>query len=202
MRVPGGQRYQAREYDVEPDASNASYFFAAAALTGGRVRVEHLGRNSAQGDLRFLEVLEQMGCRVQRGDDFIEVEGPEQLTGLDVDMNAFSDMAQTLAAIAPFATGPTAIRNIAHTRHQETDRLAAMAQELRRLGVTVDETPDALHIEPSPPQPAVIETYDDHRMAMSFALVGLKVPGIAIRDPDCVRKTFPDYFARLERLKG
>jgi 3-phosphoshikimate 1-carboxyvinyltransferase len=201
MRVPGGQRYRAREYDVEPDASNASYFFAAAALTGGRVRVEHLGTHSAQGDLRFLDVLRAMGCAVQRGEDAIEVRGPERLKGVDVDMNAFSDMAQTLAALAPFATTPTTIRNIAHTRHQETDRLAAMATELRRLGVPVEESADALRIEPAAPQPAVIDTYDDHRMAMSFALIGLKAPGISLRDPGCVAKTFPDYFERLERLR-
>jgi 3-phosphoshikimate 1-carboxyvinyltransferase len=202
MRVPGGQCYRACEYDVEPDASNASYFFAAAALTGGRVRVEHLGNHSAQGDLRFLDVLEAMGCAVQRGEDAIEVRGPERLRGVDVDMNAFSDMAQTLAAMAPFAGTPTTIRNIAHTRHQETDRLAAMATELRRLGVPVEESADALRIEPAVPQPAIIDTYDDHRMAMSFALVGLKAPGIALRDPGCVAKTFPDYFARLEGLRG
>jgi 3-phosphoshikimate 1-carboxyvinyltransferase len=201
MIVPGGQRYRAIDYEVEPDASNASYFFAAAAITGGRVRVRHLGRDSAQGDIRFLDVLEAMGCTVTAVEDGVEVRGPERLRGLEVDMSAISDMAQTLAAIAPFAAEPVTIRNIAHTRLQECDRIHAMASELDRMGVRVEEFPDGLRIHPGRPQPAVIETYDDHRMAMSFALAGLVVPGIRIRNPRCVRKTFPDYFAQLETLR-
>jgi 3-phosphoshikimate 1-carboxyvinyltransferase len=201
LSVPGHQRYHAREYAIEPDASSASYLFAAAAITGGHVRLDGLGRESTQGDYRFLEVLERMGCRVDRSPAATDVWGPQRLLGVDEDMQDISDMAQTLAALAPFADGPTAIRNIANTRLKETDRIDAMATELRRLGQSVDEFPDGLRITPQPVQPAAIATYDDHRMAMAFALVGLRSPGIRIREPDCVAKTFPDFFARLEQLR-
>ncbi len=201
LQVAGGQRYTGREYRVEPDASNASYFFGAAAITGGRVRVPGLGRGSKQGDLRLLEALEQMGCTVTRGDDFIEVSGPERLRAVQVDANAYSDMAQTLYALAPFAEGVTEVRNVEHSRLQECDRIAASAAELRRLGQEVEEFPDGLRITPGPIQPAIVQTYNDHRMAMAFALVGLKAPGIAIADPTCTRKTFPDYWERLEGLR-
>jgi 3-phosphoshikimate 1-carboxyvinyltransferase len=202
LHVPGGQSYRARDYTVEPDASNASYFFAAAAITGGTVRVRHLGRNSKQGDLALLAVLETMGCAVDRGEDYIEVRGPERLRGVTVDANAFSDMAQTLYAMAPFAEGVTEVRNVEHSRVQECDRISASATELRRLGQAVEEFPDGLRITPRPITPAVVQTYNDHRMAMAFALVGLKVPGISIADPGCTAKTFPDYWQRLERLRG
>ncbi len=201
VRVAGGQRYQARDYGVEPDASSASYFFAAAALTGGHVRVEGLGVASAQGDYRFLEVLERMGCRVEREEAFTEVWGPDRLAGVDEAMGDISDMAQTLAAMAPFFEGPTTIRGIANTRIKETDRIAAMVTELRRLGQEVEEFPDGLRVTPAPVRAAAVATYDDHRMAMAFALVGLRVPGIRILDPGCVAKTFPDYFARLAELR-
>lgn len=202
LHVPGGQGYRAADYAVEPDASNASYFLAAAALTGGRVRVPGLGPASRQGDLRLLDALEAMGCTVTRGPDFVEVRGSAQLRGITVDANAYSDMAQTLYALAPFAAGPTEVRNVAHSRLQECDRIAASAAELRRLGQDVEEFPDGLRIIPRPVTPAVVQTYDDHRMAMAFALVGLRVPGIAIADPGCTAKTFPDYWQRLERLRG
>ena len=198
--VPGGQRYLSRAYDIEPDASGASYFFAAAAVTGGRVRVEHLGGDSAQGDLRFVEVLERMGCTVTQGADFTEVAGPAQLHGVDADMGDISDTAQTLAAIAPFADGPVTIRNIAHVRAKESDRVAATATQLRRLGLQVDERPDGLTVHPGAMHAADIETYDDHRMAMSFAVTGLRAPGIRIKDPDCVSKTFPDFWERFGKL--
>ncbi len=148
FRVARGQRYQGRRYHIEPDASNASYFFAAAAVTGGRVRVNGLGRASTQGDLNFVRALEAMGARVEIGDDFTEVRGPRdgQLHGVDIDMNAISDTAQTLAAIAPFADGPTTIRGIGHARLKETDRVAALATELRKMGQDVDERPDGLTI--------------------------------------------------------
>jgi 3-phosphoshikimate 1-carboxyvinyltransferase len=201
LTVPGRQSYHACSYAVEPDASSASYFFAAAALTGGHVRVEGLGRGSAQGDYRFLEVLERMGCQVERGDTATDVRGPKRLVGVDVDMRDISDTAQTLAAIAPFAAGPTTIRNIGHIRLKETERIAAMATELRRLGQGVEEFPDGLRINPAPVTPAAVATYDDHRMAMSFGLVGLRAPGIRILDAGCVAKTFPDYFARLDHLR-
>jgi 3-phosphoshikimate 1-carboxyvinyltransferase len=201
LSVPGQQRYHPRDYSIEPDASSASYFFAAAALTGGHVRVEGLGQDSAQGDYQFLEVLERMGCRVERGVAATDVWGPEHLTGVDEDMHDISDMAQTLAVLAPFAQGATTIRNIANTRLKETDRIAAMAIELRRLGQQVEEFSDGLRITPAPMVPAAIATYEDHRMAMAFALIGLRCRGIRIQDPGCVAKTFPDYFARLEQLR-
>jgi 3-phosphoshikimate 1-carboxyvinyltransferase len=202
LQVPGGQRYTACDYTVEPDASNASYFFGAAAITGGRVRVPYLGRGSKQGDLALLDALEQMGCTVTRGDDFVEVQGPERLQPISVDANAYSDMAQTLYALAVFAEGPTEVRNVEHSRLQECDRISASAAELRRLGQEVEEFPDGLRITPRPIAPAVVQTYNDHRMAMAFALVGLKAPGVQIADPSCTRKTFPDYWDRLERLRG
>lgn len=203
FRVPGGQSYRSQVYCVEPDASAASYFFAAAAITGGRARVEGLGIESLQGDTAFVDVLGKMGCTVRKTPDFIEVQGPETLRGVDVDMNAISDTVMTLAAIAPFACGPTVIHNVAHIRHKETDRLAALATELRRLGVEVEERPDGLAIQPAKHlRPAVVETYDDHRMAMSFAVAGLRAPGISIQNPGCVAKTLPDFFQRLEALRA
>ncbi|MBT5872363.1 MAG: 3-phosphoshikimate 1-carboxyvinyltransferase [Candidatus Latescibacteria bacterium] len=201
IHVPGGQIYKPMEYAVEPDASAASYFFAAAAVTGGRVRVEGLGTNSAQGDLKFVDVLETMGCKVVREAWATEVTGPEQLTGIDVDMSPISDTALTLAAIAPFADSPVTMRGLAHTRAQETDRISAPSSELRRLGICVDEFLDRMTIYPGTPIEGVVETYDDHRMAMGFALIGLRVPGIFIANPDCTAKTFPDYFARLSHLR-
>src|SRR3712207_3050716 len=168
LRVRPGQRYRGRAYRVEPDASNASYFFAAAAVTGGRVRVEGLGAGSAQGDLGFVDALAAMGASVVVADDYTEVRGPAggRLVGVDLDMNAISDTAQTLAAVAPFAAGPTTIRGIAHARLKETDRISALATELRRLGQTVEEFPDGMRITPRPIHPTEIDTYDDHRMAI------------------------------------
>lgn len=200
--VPGRQTYRAPEsYTVEPDASAASYFFAAAAISGGRVRVPGIGRNALQGDAAFVDVLEAMGCTVTRGDDFLEVTGTADLRGVAWDMNAISDTVMTLAAVAPFAASPTVIENVAHIRHKETDRLSAVAAELTRLGVRVEERADGLTIFPADRiAPATIQTYDDHRMAMAFALVGLRAPGVVIADPKCVAKTFPDYFDRLDAL--
>lgn len=200
MHVPGGQRYRAGEFAVEPDASNASYFLAAAALTGGRTRIPGLGSGSRQGDLRLLEVLQAMGCRVTLTQDYVEVQGPDRLAPFHVDAGEFSDMAQTLYALAVFADGPSEVRGVAHSRLQECDRVAASAAELRRLGQEVVEFPDGLRITPRPVTPAVVRTYHDHRMAMAFALVGLRAPGVAVADPGCTAKTFPDYWARLEEL--
>jgi 3-phosphoshikimate 1-carboxyvinyltransferase len=206
--IPGRQRYRARpDYVVEPDASAASYFLAAAAITGGRVRIHGIGGGALlQGDWAFADVLARMGCRVTRGGDFLEVAGTGTLSGVSLDMNAISDTVMTLAAVAPFADGPTVIENVAHIRHKETDRIAAVAAELRRLGVRVDERADGLTIHPIASDeailPATVRTYDDHRMAMAFALVGLRARGggVRIADPGCVSKTFPDYFARLAGL--
>jgi 3-phosphoshikimate 1-carboxyvinyltransferase len=188
------------EYQIEPDASAASYFFGAAAITGSRITVLELPEKSLQGDIRFLDLLADMGCRVERCSSGITVHG-RRLRGIDVDMNDISDTVMTLAAVACFAEGPTTIRNVAHIRHKETDRLAALAAELRRVGAGVEEFADGLTITPAPLHDAVIETYNDHRMAMSMALIGLRVPGIVIRNPGCVAKTYPDFFTDLEQLR-
>ncbi|MGC4190197.1 MAG: 3-phosphoshikimate 1-carboxyvinyltransferase [Thermomicrobiales bacterium] len=202
FRVVPGQRYEGRAYQIEPDASNASYFFAAAAVTGGEVTVNGLGSHSTQGDLGFVRVLERMGATVTMTDIQTTVRGPEggALRGGDFDFNVISDTAQTLAAIAPFADSPITIRGIAHNRVKETDRIADVATELRRLGQDVEEFPDGLTIRPRPVTPAEVHTYADHRMAMSFALTGLRAPGVTILDPGCTAKTFPDYFQRLANL--
>src|ERR1700678_3415516 len=199
--VPGGQWYRAQRFVVEPDASSASYFAAAAALVGGTVRIEGLTSSSVQGDLGFLGVLQQMGARVVWHPDHVEVTGTGQLTGVDVAMNSMPDMVATLAAIAPFASSPTTIRNVAFIRHHESDRIRALATELRRLGATVVEHDDGLAIAPSAMLPAAVETYDDHRIAMSFAVTGLKLGGLKIKQPGCVVKTFPDFFDRLAALR-
>ncbi len=194
--------YRARTYAIEPDASAAGYFFAAAAITGGTVTVEGLGTESIQGDLAFVDLLEHMGCAVAREKTATTVTGGA-LRAIDVDMNAISDTVMTLAVVALFARGITRIRNVAHIRHKETDRIRALAVELRKFGATVTEQPDGLIL--FPPEgplttPATIQTYDDHRMAMSFALVGLKVPGVTILDPACVAKTYPAFWDDLAKL--
>jgi 3-phosphoshikimate 1-carboxyvinyltransferase len=187
-------------FNIEPDASAASYFFGGASITGGSVQVPELSTNSIQGDIRFVSLLEDMGCKVVRGSNSVTVTGGV-LQGLDADMNDISDCVMTLAAVACFADGPTTIRNVAHIRHKETDRLKALATELRKVGVEVDEFADGLKITPRPLHGAEIETYNDHRMAMSMALIGLKVPGIVIRNPGCVTKTYPRFFEDLELLR-
>lgn len=202
FRVRPGPGYVATSYAVEPDASAASYFFAAAAITGGRVKVEGLGTESLQGDLRFVRVLEAMGCRVRETATYTEVIGPApgSLRGIEVNMSDLSDTAQTLAAVAVFASGPTRVKGIGFIRRKETNRVAAVVTELNRLGVHAEEEADGFLIRPSPARAAAVETYDDHRMAMSFALIGLRIPGIRILDPACVSKTFPAYFESLAAL--
>ncbi len=199
--VVAPQSYTPTDYAVEPDASAASYFFAAAAITGGKVTVDGLTYHSLQGDIGFVEVLEQMGCKVDWDANSTTVHGGP-LKGVDVDMNAISDTVQTLVAVAVFADGPTRIRNVAHIRHKETNRIEAVLNELRRLGIRAEEHPDGLTVYPGPVRPATVETYDDHRMAMSFALIGLRVPGIRIANPECTSKTYPDFFRDLEALCG
>jgi 3-phosphoshikimate 1-carboxyvinyltransferase len=200
--VAGGRPYRARRYEVEPDASSAVYPLAAAAIAGGRVRVPGIPRDSLQADLALLEVLERMGCGVERTDDYVELSGPgaDGLRGVDVDMNATPDAVLALAVVALFARGPTTIRNVVQLRDHETDRLAALETELGRLGARARAGADFLRIEPGPLRGAEIATYDDHRMAMSFALAGLRVPGVTILEPRCVSKTWPDFFTALERL--
>jgi 3-phosphoshikimate 1-carboxyvinyltransferase len=198
--VPGGQWYRAQRYHVEPDASSASYFAAAAAFCGGRVRIAGLTTSSVQGDTGFLGVLEKMGARVTWLDGAVEVEGRGSLSGIDIDMNPMPDMVPTLAAIAPFASTPTTIRGVGFIRHHESDRIQALATELGRLGATVRPTEDGLEIEPSELHGAEIETYDDHRIAMAFAVTGLKTSGVTIKNPGSVTKTFPDFFEKLAAL--
>jgi 3-phosphoshikimate 1-carboxyvinyltransferase len=199
--IPGQQRYQRiHQYFIEPDASAASYWWGLAAITNSSITVPSLARASLQGDVRFVEVLREMGCRVETYAGTLTVHGGP-LRGIDVDMNDISDTVMTLAAVALFAEGSTTIRNVAHIRHKETDRLAALATELRRIGAEVEEFADGLRIIPRPLHGAEIETYNDHRMAMSMALVGLKVPGIVIKNPECVAKTYPGFFADLEKLR-
>jgi 3-phosphoshikimate 1-carboxyvinyltransferase len=200
--VPGKQpRLLRGRYEVEPDASAASYFFAAAAITGGTVTISGLSRESLQGDVAFVDLLEQMGCRVEVCSSGITVHG-RPLRGIDTDMNAISDTVMTLAAVACFAEGPTVIRNVRHVRHKETDRLSAIANELRKIGADITEFDEGLRIEPRTIHGAVIETYDDHRMAMSMALIGLRIPGIVIRDPGCVAKTYPGFWRDLDQLRA
>jgi 3-phosphoshikimate 1-carboxyvinyltransferase len=199
--VPSGQHYAARPYAVEPDASGASYFFAAAAVTGGRVVVPRLGRRSAQGDLGLLDVLSRMGCDVAIGADTITVRGATRLRAVDADFTRMGDVATTLMAIAPFADGPVTVRGIAQTHYEESDRPVAAATELRRMGLTVDSTWDSVTIHPGTPQPCEVQTYDDHRIAMSFAVTGLRAPGIRIAGPECVSKTFPEFFDVLRTLR-
>ena len=189
-------------YIIESDASAASYFFAAPAICGGTVRVENILRQSKQGDIAFLDVLKQMGCNVAEGENFIEVTGASNLRGIDVDMRDIPDTAQTLAAVAPFASSPTRIRGIASARVKETDRVHATCNELTRLGVRVTEHEDGMTIYPCGKFiPATVQTYNDHRMAMAFSLIGLRVDGVSIENPNCVSKTFPNFFEVLGQLR-
>jgi 3-phosphoshikimate 1-carboxyvinyltransferase len=197
--IEGRQVYQDGSFEIEPDASAASYFFAAAAITGGKVLVPELFRRSLQGDVRFVHVLEEMGCRVTEDDPGLRVDGGP-LRGVEADMGDISDCVMTLAAIACFAQGTTTIRNVAHIRHKETDRLLALATELRRIGVNVKELADGLAITPSAIRGELVRTYNDHRMAMSLSLLGLRVNGIIIENPGCVAKTYPEFYSDFNRL--
>jgi 3-phosphoshikimate 1-carboxyvinyltransferase len=204
--APSG--YTATDYAIEPDASAASYFVAAAAITGGSATIEGLSRRSMQGDVGFCDALERMGCRVTWHEgaeatdrDAVTVAG-RAAKGVDLDMNAISDTVPTLAVVALFADSETTIRNVAHIRDKETDRIGDLVRELRRLGGHVVEHADGLTIRPTPLVGAGVRTYDDHRMAMSLALAGLRVPGVLIHDPGCVAKTFPGYWTSLGRFAG
>jgi len=203
FRIKGQQTYVSPgTYLVEGDASSASYFLAAAAIKGGTVRVTGIGKNSMQGDIRFADVLERMGAKITWAEDYIECTRGS-LTGIDMDMNHIPDAAMTIATTALFAQGPTTLRNIYNWRVKETDRLAAMATELRKVGATVEEGEDYIRVEP--PQSltfAEIGTYNDHRMAMCFSLVALSDTPVTILDPKCTAKTFPDYFDRLAGISS
>jgi 3-phosphoshikimate 1-carboxyvinyltransferase len=198
--VPHGQTYRARELRIEGDYSSASYFFAAAAVTGGTVRVDGLNPASLQGDARLIDLLERMGCRTERGEEFVAVEGPAELAGIDADLGTMPDVAPTLAIVALFARGSTRIRGVPHLRIKESDRIAALVAEINRLGGEASPEADGLTIRPRPLSGARIETYGDHRMAMAFAIAGLRIPGLLIADPDCVSKSFPAYWDLLESL--
>jgi 3-phosphoshikimate 1-carboxyvinyltransferase len=200
FQVPGGQSYLPREYEIEADASSASYFWAAAALTGGRVTITNLSLESCQGDAAFPRVLERLGCRIISAPEGLTVEGGP-LQGLQVDMAAMPDLVPTLAVLAAFAKGDTVITGVAHLRHKESDRLAAVAAELGKMGISAQETPDGLIIHGGAPRGAAIDTYQDHRIAMSFAVAGLKAPGMIIKDPQCVNKSFPDFWEFFEKLR-
>ncbi len=194
-----------RTYAIETDASAASYFFAVPAILGGTISVNDISLYSKQGDIQFVNILKKMGCTVYEHQNIIDVKGPDHiqnLSGIDIDMSDIPDTAQTLAVIAPFASTPTHIHGIASARVKESDRVSATCVELRRLGVTVEEHLDGMSIYPCKKiSPALINTYNDHRMAMSFSLIGLKVPGVEIENPGCVSKTFPDYFDVLDKLR-
>lgn len=200
--VKKGAAYRKNTYTVEPDMSAACYFYAAAAITGGKALVKRVHMNNTQGDLRFLKVLEQMGCSIDEQTDGIVVQGVVggRLRGLTIDMNDFSDQALTLAAIAPFAEDKVRIENIGHIRGQECDRIHAIVTELGHLGIRCEEAADAVTIYPGQPIGGVVETYEDHRVAMAFSLIGLRIEGVWIDNPQCCAKTFEHYFDILSRL--
>jgi 3-phosphoshikimate 1-carboxyvinyltransferase len=199
--VPGG-RYKSRAFLIEPDASNAAYFLALAAIhPGSKITVRGLGKDSIQGDVGFAEVLRRMGAAVAIDKDSITISGQDELQGIDIDLSPMPDTAQTLAVVAIFASGRTTIRGLATLRVKETDRLAALQNELTKLGDDIGIESDAIHIDPpSKPRPAEIATYDDHRMAMSFALAATKSPRVIIKDSQCVNKTYPTFFDDLRKI--
>jgi 3-phosphoshikimate 1-carboxyvinyltransferase len=199
FQLPGDQCYLPREYQIEADASSASYFWAAAALTEGQVTITNLSLESSQGDAAFPWVLERLGCTVSENPHGLTLQGGP-LQGITVDMSTMPDLVPTLAVLAAFAQGETVITGVAHLRHKESDRLAAVAAELTKLGIEAQETADGLVIRGGQPQGAAIHTYNDHRIAMSFAVAGLKAPGLVITDPNCVAKSFPDFWDFFERL--
>jgi len=200
--VESGQKYVPREYEIEPDVSSSCYFYSAAALTGGSALVKGVHYSSMQGDLKYLDILKKLGCTINETGEGIILKGAEKgiYNGIDVDMNECSDQAITLAALAPFASSPTVIRNIQHIKYQETNRIHAVLTELSKMGIKCTENTDGIIIYPGKPQPAIIETYDDHRMAMAFSLIGLRTNGIKIANPSCTSKTFENYFDVFKRL--
>ncbi len=199
--INSAEPYKPTSYIIEGDYSSASYFFAAAAVTGGKVTVQNLNPHSKQGDAGFLEVLQKIGCKIIKDVSGITVVGCPKLSGITIDMNEMPDMVPTLAVTALFANGKTKIENVAHLRFKESDRLYALATEMRKLGAEVTEFDDGLEIVPKEKYIGVeIETYNDHRIAMSFAVAGLKIPGIKIINPGCVKKSFPDFWNEFEKL--
>jgi 3-phosphoshikimate 1-carboxyvinyltransferase len=199
--VAAGEIYQGREYRVEGDASSASYFFLAAALLKKTIRVTGINRQSKQGDIRLLSVLEELGCKVSSGENWVEVSGNNLAEGdFTFDLNDMPDMVPTLAVLAGFRKGQTVISNVAHLRIKESNRLAALVTEMNRTGIEAEEIPEGLVIQGGKMRPAKIETYNDHRIAMSFAVAGLVVRGIEISDKKCVDKSFPAFWKELEKI--
>lgn len=194
------KKYNSCEYYIESDASGVSYFLAVAAITKGKIKINNLNPNSVQGDIKFIDLLEKMGCKIEKGKDYLFVEGPEKLNAIEVDMNSMPDTAQTLAVIASVAEGSTKITGIANLRVKETDRIGAMVNELKKVGIKAEAGEDYLIVHGGEPTPAQIATYDDHRMAMSFAVLGAKVSGIKIENPSCVSKSFPEFWELFEKL--
>lgn len=200
FKVRKGQRYKAHNYRIEPDASNMSYFLAAAAILGGKVHIPDIGAQSLQGDAKFVDVLERMGCTIERGSDYFAIKGG-RLQGIDVDMNWMPDLVPTLAVVAAYAEGRTYITNIANLRIKECDRIAAMETELGKVGIRAESTEDTLTIYGGRPHGSRIETYNDHRIAMCFAIAGLRTSGIIIEDPACTAKSFPTFWSVLDKLR-
>lgn len=202
--VPANASYQPRNYQIEPDVSAACYFYAMAPLLGGSVQVQHVHSDSMQGDIRFLSILKELGCELSEEESgiIISCAAPRSYKGITLDLSDCSDQTMTLAALAPFASTPTTIHNIAHIRLQESNRIQAIVNELTRMGITCQELTDGLYIEPGTPHGAAIETYEDHRIAMAFALIGLVASGIQIKNPACCKKTFEEYFQMLDEICG
>jgi 3-phosphoshikimate 1-carboxyvinyltransferase len=199
FKVKAGSRYKAQTYRVESDWSSATYFLAAAAVTGGEITLKDINPHSVQGDAQFTTVLEKMGCRVEKKADSLHLKG-NPLRGITINMNSMPDAVQTLAVIALFAEGETVIQGIGNLRIKETDRISALSNELTRLGAGVEAGDDYIVIRPGNYSGTEIETYNDHRMAMSFAVAGLNIPGVRIQNPKCVEKSFPDFFQRFGKL--
>lgn len=201
--IAGAARYKGRDITVEPDASGMSYFLSAAAITGGRVTIPGINSNSVQGDVGLVDAFVNMGCSSDSDSDSDVTLTGGPLTGIDIDMSNMPDVAPTLAVVAAYARGNTRITGIGNLRVKECDRIDAVSTELRKMGVTVDTTEDTMTIHGGKePEGAVIDTYDDHRIAMAFAVAGLRTSGVVIRDPGCVTKSFPDFWDRFESLRG
>lgn len=198
--ISSGQHYNALDYQIEPDASGAAYFYALGMILGVPVKVQHITFDSMQGDVQFLKILEQMGAVLKEESDGVVLLPPAEgkYHGVDADMSACSDQAITLAALAPFADTPTTIRGIGHIRYQECNRMNAIITELGKMDIRCEETDTTITIYPGTPKPTLVDTYDDHRMAMGFSLIGLRADGIEIDNPGCCRKTFENYFECLE----
>ena len=200
IKIPSGQCYQSREYNIEGDASSASYFFGLAAITKGKIKIQGIARDSIQGDIGLVTILEKMGCSVEEQDSDLVIQG-RKLKGITVDMNTMSDVAPTLAVVAMFAEGTTKIKNVWNMRIKECDRISALNREMTKLGAKVIEKQEGLEILGQQNYSgASLDTYDDHRMAMSLSLAGILIPNIFINDPNCVRKTFPNYFEMFEKI--